>query len=92
MADDKQKLLAGNTQEYLAGVEWDINKYITVSAGGQRTHYALGNGSYLTDMSFVTSSYSCGFGAKFKIAKTQVSTLPISGPTTSTSIKVIRKI
>lgn len=69
MADDKQKLLTGNTQEYLAGVEWDINKYITVSAGGQRTHYALGNGSYLTDMSFVTSSYSCGFGAKFKIAK-----------------------
>jgi hypothetical protein len=69
MANDKQKLLSGNTQEYLAGAEWDITKDLTISAGGQRTQYRLGKGGYLSDMSFVTSSYSVGFGAKFKVAK-----------------------
>ena len=69
MADGKQKKLSGNTQEYLAGVEWDVIKDLTVSMGGQRTQYGLGDGGYLSDMSFVTSSYSFGFGAKFKIAK-----------------------
>lgn len=69
MANDKQKLLKSNTQEFLAGVEWDITKDITISAGGQRTHYGLGDGSYLTDLSFVTSSYSLGFGAEIRVAK-----------------------
>ena len=69
MADDKQKLLEHNTTEYLAGAEWDITKNILISVGGQITNYGLGDGSYLSDMSFVTSSYSLGFGAKFKIAK-----------------------
>lgn len=69
MADNKQKKLSSNTQEFLAGVEWDITKDLLVSAGGQRTQYGLGNGEYLNDMSFVTSSYSFGFGAKFRIAK-----------------------
>ncbi len=69
MANDKQTKLGGNTQEYLAGVEWDINKDVLVSAGMQRTKYALGDGGYLTDMSFVTSSYSVGFGASFRVMK-----------------------
>lgn len=69
MDKGKQKALSGNTQEYLAGMEWDITKDLTISAGGQRTKYGLGDGTYLSDMSFVTSSYSFGFGAKFKIAK-----------------------
>lgn len=69
MADGKQKRLSGNTQEYLAGVEWDINKDLLVSIGGQRTKYGLGDGGYLSDMTFVTSSYSVGFGAKFRISK-----------------------
>ncbi|MDY6265814.1 MAG: hypothetical protein SPM31_01655 [Prevotella sp.] len=69
MDHGKQKALSGNTQEYLAGMEWDVAKGITLSAGGQRTKYGLGDGTYLSDMSFVTSSYSIGFGAKVKIAK-----------------------
>ena len=68
MDHGKQKALSSNTQEYLAGVEWDITKNLTVSAGGQRTKYGLGDGTYLSDMSFVTSSYSVGFGAKMRIA------------------------
>ena len=69
MADNKQKLLKHNTQELLAGAEWDITDRILVSAGMQRTKYGLGDGSYLSDLSFVTSSYSVGFGAKFRIMK-----------------------
>ncbi len=69
MDKGKQKALSGNTREYLAGMEWDVTKDVTVSAGGQRTKYGLGDGTYLSDMSFVTSSYSFGFGAKFKVAK-----------------------
>lgn len=67
MANDKQTLLTGNTQEYLVGMEYDINKSVQVSAGMQRTSYGLGGGDYLNDMSFTTSSYSFGFGAGIKI-------------------------
>ncbi|WP_455541062.1 hypothetical protein [Prevotella fusca] len=69
MDNNKQRFLKHNTQEFLAGVEWDINPAVTVSAGGQRTLYGLGDGKYLTDLSFVTSSYSFGIGAKIKVAK-----------------------
>ena len=69
MDKDKQKLLKGNTWEYNAGVEYDLTKEVLVSAGFQKTNYRLGDGSFLNDMSFVTSSYSLGFGASFKVAK-----------------------
>ena len=69
MANDKQRLLSGNTQEYLAGIEYDINDVIQVSIGGQKTNYGLGDGAYLNDMSFTTSSYSIGFGAGIRVAK-----------------------
>ena len=69
MDNNKQRFLKHNTQEFLAGVEWDINPSVTVSAGAQRTLYGLGDGKYLTDLSFVTSSYSFGVGAKIKVAK-----------------------
>lgn len=69
MADDKQKLLSGNTQEILAGAEWDVTKDVMVSAGMQHTSYGLGDGSFLSDMSFVTSSTSVGFGASIRVTK-----------------------
>lgn len=68
MANDKQDYLSGGTNEYLAGVEWDVCKWAQVSAGMQRTHYGLED-DYMTDMSFTTSSYSFGFGAGFNLAK-----------------------
>ena len=40
-----------------------------VSGGGQRTKYGLGDGKYLSDLSFVTSSYSLGLGAKVRLTK-----------------------
>ena len=41
---------------------------MTVSAGGQRTLYGLGDGKYLTDLSF-DMTVSARFGAKIKVAK-----------------------
>lgn len=68
--NDKQKRLDGNTWEITAGLEYDLNDRWTVSAGGQSTNYGLGkNSRYISDMSFVTSSYSVGLGAKFKVNK-----------------------
>lgn len=64
-----EKKLAGGTNEYLAGVEWDINDKINVSAGGQATRYQLTDG-YMNDISFVVSSYSYGFGMTYKFNKT----------------------
>ena len=69
MDKDKQKLLTGNTEEFLAGAEYDINKVIQVSAGIQKTNYKFGDGSFLNDMSFTTSSYSVGLGAGFQVTK-----------------------
>ena len=67
MDKDKQKLLEGNTWEYNAGVEVDVTKDLMLSAGMQKTNYRLGDGSFLSDMSFVTSSYSIGFGGQVRI-------------------------
>jgi len=68
MANNKQDYLSGGTNEYLGGIEWDINKWVQISAGMQRTKYGLGDG-FMSDLSFTTSSYSYGFGAGFNLAK-----------------------
>ena len=62
-----QKLLDGDTNEYLAGVEWDLNDRLTASVGGQLTRYGLSD-EYMSDMSFVVNSYSFGFGANYKLS------------------------
>ena len=67
MADNKQELLAGDTNEYLAGIEWDAHKYVTLSAGYQNTDYGLSDG-FQTDTSFSCDSYSVGFGAKLNLS------------------------
>ncbi len=65
--ENTQKLLDGGTDEYLAGVEWDINDKITVSAGGQLTRYDLTD-AYMNDISFVVNSYSFGFGLNYQLS------------------------
>ena len=62
-----QKLLDGDTNEFLAGVEWDITDRLTASVGGQLTRYGLSD-EYMNDMSFVVNSYSFGFGANYKLS------------------------
>ena len=64
--NNSQDLLRGNTNEYLAGVEWDVTDKLNVSCGGQLTRYGLTD-EYMNDMSFVANSYSFGFGFSYKV-------------------------
>ena len=63
---ESQNKLDHNTNEFLAGVEWDVNDRLNVSAGGQLTRYGLSD-QYMNDMSFVVNSYSVGFGFSYKV-------------------------
>ena len=65
--NNTQDLLDGGTNEYLAGVEWDLTDKLTISGGGQLTRYQLTD-AYMNDMSFVVNSYSLGFGFNYKAA------------------------
>ena len=64
--NNTQDLLRRNTNEYLAGVEWDITDKLNVSGGAQLTRYGLTD-EYMNDMSFVVNSYSFGFGFSYKV-------------------------
>ena len=63
---NSQDLLKSNTNEFLAGVEWDVTDRLNVSGGGQLTRYGLTD-EYMNDMSFVTNSYSLGMGFSYKV-------------------------
>ena len=62
MSGDRQKELTHGTQEILVGLEYDVNRVLTVSAGAQRTDYGLSEG-YQTNTSFACDSYSVDLGA-----------------------------
>lgn len=66
MAGGKQKYLTKGTNEYLAGIEWDVTKQLTLSCGGQITDYGLSD-NYQGDTSFSCDSYTLGVGAKLKL-------------------------
>ncbi|WP_303071028.1 OmpP1/FadL family transporter [Bacteroides nordii] len=66
MAGDKQKSLTKGTNEYLAGIEWDVTKRLTLSCGGQITDYGLSD-DYQSDTSFSCDSYTLGVGAKVNL-------------------------
>lgn len=68
MANDKQKYLTKGTNEYLAGIEFDVTKQLTLSCGGQITDYGLSD-NFQSDTSFSCDSYTLGFGAKVKMNK-----------------------
>ena len=64
--NNTQDLLRHNTNEYLAGVEWDVTDRLNVSCGGQLTRYGLSD-EYMNDMSFIVNSYSIGLGFSYKV-------------------------
>ena len=66
MANDKQKFINGGVNEYLAGVEYRINKMFLVSAGTQFTRQGVTD-EYQSDMSFSLNSYSVGLGGAINI-------------------------
>ena len=61
-----QDLLKHDSNEFLAGVEWDLTDKLNVSCGGQLTRYGLTD-DYMSDMSFVVNSYSIGLGFSYKV-------------------------
>lgn len=66
MDGDKQKD-AGATNEYLAGVEYQIDRMFLVSAGGQITRYGVGD-VFQRDLSFSCDSYSLGLGGAVNVS------------------------
>lgn len=75
--NNRQEKLDHGTLEYNAGVEYDINKKFTVSAGWQSTNYGLpeeeattsNDKRFMDDKSFVTSSNSVGLGGVWHFNK-----------------------
>lgn len=75
--NNRQEKLDHGTLEYNAGVEYDINKKFTVSAGWQSTNYGLSEEEattskdkrFMDDKSFVTSSNSVGLGGVWHFNK-----------------------
>lgn len=66
MAEDKQQSLKHNTLEYIAGIEWDVNKYLTLSGGYQNTNYGVSD-EFQRDTNFYCDSYSVGLGARIHL-------------------------
>ena len=75
--NNRQEKLDHGTLEYNAGVEYDIKKKFTVSAGWQSTNYGLPEEEattskdkrFMDDKSFVTSSNSVGLGGVWHFNK-----------------------
>lgn len=75
--NNRQEKLDHGTLEYNAGVEYDISKKFTVSAGWQSTNYGLPEEEattskdkrFMDDKSFVTSSNSVGLGGVWHFNK-----------------------
>lgn len=64
----REDKLDRGTIEYSLGVEGDPVKWLTVSAGYQRTSYGVTD-EYMDDKSFVTSSHSVGGGFMIHVSK-----------------------
>ncbi len=56
-----------NTWEVTLGAEWDVNNWLTVSAGTQRTKYGFGQN--MQDTNFNVSSTALCLGATFHVNK-----------------------
>ncbi|MDR3340064.1 MAG: aromatic hydrocarbon degradation protein [Candidatus Symbiothrix sp.] len=68
MANDKQKNINGGINEYLAGVEWRINKLFLISTGGQITRTGVTD-AYQSDLSYSLHSSSICIGGAVDITK-----------------------
>ncbi len=61
-----EKDLDGDSNEFLAGAEWDVTKRLQVSGGAQLTRYQLSD-KFMNDMSFVVNSWSFGLGVGYQV-------------------------
>lgn len=67
MDNDKQKYISGGTDEFLGGLEYQINDMFLVSAGCQFTNYGVSD-DYQKDLSFACNSYSIGLGGAVRVS------------------------
>lgn len=68
MAEDKQKTLGSNTNEYLFGLEWNALSWLDVSGGVQLTRKGVTD-AYQSNLHFDMSSNSYGFGVGIHLTK-----------------------
>ena len=66
MAKDRQKLINGGINEYMAGVEYRINNMFLVSCGTMFTRTGTTE-AFQTDMNLSLNSYSVGLGGAINI-------------------------
>jgi len=64
--DGKEELVNKNSYEMALGLEYDLSKVITASAGYQRTNYSLSD-AYQTDLDHELSCDTVGGGFRFKV-------------------------
>ncbi|MCR5003238.1 MAG: hypothetical protein K5984_02620 [Bacteroidales bacterium] len=65
----REEYLDGNCWEAIAGAEYDLNNWLTLSCGVQETEFGFGDAkNYISDMSFSAPSTSALVGAKFKLS------------------------
>jgi hypothetical protein len=68
MAGGKQQHIKGGINEFLLGAEWQLNKWLLLSAGGLVTRTGVTD-AYQADMSFSLNSYSVGFGGAVNLSE-----------------------
>jgi long-chain fatty acid transport protein len=64
--DGREELVNKNSYEMALGLEYDLSKVITASAGYQRTNYSLSD-AYQTDLDHELSCDTVGGGFRFKV-------------------------
>ena len=65
---DEHKKIDGGTREFLFGAEWDVTKFLTVSAGWQNTHYDLSD-EYMSDSNHNLSSNMNVCGVRLHVSE-----------------------
>ena len=68
MLGDRQKLINGGTNEYLAGVEYRFNQKFLASCGTQITRNPVED-AFQTDLSYALNSMSFGFGGAWNVTE-----------------------
>lgn len=66
--DQSHRKIYHNTYEFNFGAEYDICKWLTLSASWQTTQYGLSD-AYMTDLSFNISNHMVGAGVRVKCCK-----------------------
>ncbi len=79
MAGDRQKTLEHGTNEFLAGIEYDINKKFTISCGGQSWSLGLGGAWNINEKARLNVSYFCSLYSNYNKTQANYQGTPYTG-------------